>query len=188
MVSYLPRKNRPGVPPAVEPARPAPPPARPPGTGSSVSLGTASLILGLLGLGPVALALGVVALRRRQPGRGRALAGVVLGAAGTLGLLLLLFLPRSAPVLDDELIPGHTLSWVRLVAESCDQYETRADRLNEALGSLIEQEITPIYGIIAGIRLDLELVEHITDEEELAELQDDILDRLRQCREFLARQ
>ncbi|GIG37092.1 DUF4190 domain-containing protein [Cellulomonas pakistanensis] len=51
----------------------------------------ASLVTGVLGLGPVALVLGLVGLRRTRPGapgrrggRGFAVAGVALGAAGTL--------------------------------------------------------------------------------------------------------
>lgn len=51
----------------------------------------AALVAGVLGTGPVALALGLVGLRRTRPGapvprrgRGLAVAGVVLGALGTL--------------------------------------------------------------------------------------------------------
>ncbi len=50
-----------------------------------------SLVTGLLALGPVALVLGVVALRRTASrhtrGRGIAIAGVVLGVVGTVALL-----------------------------------------------------------------------------------------------------
>lgn len=52
-------------------------------------LAVAALVTGVLALGPVAVALGVVALRRvrrlGRRGRGLALAGTALGALGTLG-------------------------------------------------------------------------------------------------------
>ncbi|MFI2754058.1 DUF4190 domain-containing protein [Cellulomonas sp. P22] len=54
-------------------------------------MAVAALITGLLLLGPVALALGLVALRRTRRrgtrGRGLAVAGLVLGGLGTLGLV-----------------------------------------------------------------------------------------------------
>lgn len=88
----------------------------------------AALVTGLLGLGPVAVALGVVALARtrRRGTRGRALAvtGVVLGAVGTvvIGVVVVLALaaltatrplgevsePQTAHV--QQLRPGHCLS------------------------------------------------------------------------------
>ena len=51
-----------------------------------------SLVTGILGLGPVALALAVVAFRRlasrHTRGRGIAIAGAVLGVVGTVGLVV----------------------------------------------------------------------------------------------------
>lgn len=69
---------------------PAAPPSAPRGTDG---VAIAALVASLLALGPVAIVLGVVALRRTRrsgtPGRGLAVAGVVIGSLGTVVLLVL---------------------------------------------------------------------------------------------------
>ena len=69
---------------------PAAPPSAPRGTDG---VAIAALVASLLALGPVAIVLGVVALRRTRrsgaPGRGLAVAGIMIGSLGTVVLLVL---------------------------------------------------------------------------------------------------
>lgn len=90
----------------------------------------AALVAGVLGTGPVALALGLVGLRRTRPGarvprrgRGLAVAGVVLGALGTLAWVPLIAVlvgsalaSRALPPDVAEPVDAHA---VQLVPGSC---------------------------------------------------------------------
>ncbi len=87
----------------------------------------ASLVTGVLGLGPVALGLGIAGLRRTRPGRlggrGFAVAGVVLGAVGTLAwlavvalVLTVLAATRQLPADVAEPTDAHA---VQLVTGNC---------------------------------------------------------------------
>ncbi len=69
-----------------------------------MGLSITSMVLGIAGIGLPALICGIVALKSRRPGRGMAIAGVVLGALSTVALAvvllstsLLLFTRKGAP-------------------------------------------------------------------------------------------
>ncbi|QAY64902.1 DUF4190 domain-containing protein [Xylanimonas allomyrinae] len=90
-----------------DPWRSAPggnPPARRPTDGWSV----ASLVTGLLGLGPVAAVLGFVGVRRTRDalrrGRGMAVTGIVLGLVGTIVGIVFVALATTQPSAE----PGYT--------------------------------------------------------------------------------
>lgn len=150
-------------------------------------LSTASLILGIIGLGIPAIITGAIALKQHRPGSRRALTGVVLGGIGTVVLLLVLLLGgKGEQALGRPLIPGHTAGWARTVAAHCDRLEKQADRTGRMLGVLGAQEIKPVYVALDGIRFDLDDLDSFEDQEELHELRDDIIDRLERAEKFLA--
>ena len=149
-------------------------------------LSTASLVLGIIGLGIPAVITGIIALRQHRPGSRRALAGVILGAIGTVVLLVLVFGGKGEQPLDRPLTPGHTAGWSRTVTAYCDRLEAQADRAGRTLGVLGAQEIKPVYTALDGIRFDLENIDSIDDPEELHELRDDIIARLDRAEQFLA--
>jgi hypothetical protein len=150
-------------------------------------LSTASLVLGIIGLGIPAIITGAIALGQHRPGGRRALTGVILGGIGTIVLLLvLIFGGKGEQPLDRPLIPGHTASWARTVAAHCDRLEAQADRTSRVLGVLGAQEIKPVYVAFDGIRFDIEHLDSFEDQEELHELRDDIIARLQRAEKFLA--
>ncbi len=153
---------------------------------SDRKLSTASLVLGIIGLGIPAIITGAIALTQHRPGSRRALTGVILGGIGTVVLLVLAFGGKGEQPLDSPLIPGHTAGWARTVAAHCNRLEAQADRTGRILGVLGAQEIKPIYVALDGIRFDLDDLDSFEDQEELHELRDDIIARLERAEKFLA--
>ncbi|WP_157882130.1 DUF4190 domain-containing protein [Streptomyces rubellomurinus] len=104
------------------PAAPSPAPTN--------GLAVAALVTGLVLAAPVALVLGIVALtqikRRREHGFGMAVAGVVLGAVGTVVMSLVLGAGDFSPRHDDDLArsgggkaPAGAVHWSELKAGDC---------------------------------------------------------------------
>lgn len=96
----------PGATPGGFPGQPAPSPyygAPAPAGTDGVSI--AALVTGIVGLGPVALILGIIGVRRTsktgQGGKGMAIAGIVLGALTTIGWTILLLLLTIFATNDD---------------------------------------------------------------------------------------
>ena len=68
--------------------------AKPPTKGKGLSI--ASMVLGICGVGLLALIFGIIALAQRRAGRGMATAGVVLGSIPTFLVLIALFFVLGA--------------------------------------------------------------------------------------------
>ncbi|MCZ2263682.1 septum formation family protein [Isoptericola sp. QY 916] len=123
----------------------APSPYGQPAPGTD-GLSIAALITGILGISPVALGLGIAGMRRTrrtgQSGRGLAIAGVVLGALGILGWLLVVGLVVLAAT-NDEFQEGFSQGFE----------ESYADRTgaNLNLGDCFElpADATDLTGIVA---------------------------------------
>ncbi|MFD6136246.1 DUF4190 domain-containing protein [Isoptericola sp. NPDC056618] len=123
----------------------APSPYGQPAPGTD-GLSIAALITGILGISPVALGLGIAGMRRArrtgQSGRGLAIAGVVLGALGILGWLLVVGLVVLAAT-NDEFQEGFSQGFE----------ESYADRTgaNLNLGDCFElpDDATDLTGVVA---------------------------------------
>ncbi|WP_316526504.1 DUF4190 domain-containing protein [Kitasatospora brasiliensis] len=159
---------QPGFHPA-NPYAPAPgqaplPPFAAPGPAPTNGLAVGSLVTGLLLVAPVALVLGIVALtqinRRKQRGSGMAVAGVALGAAGTLLLAVLLgaadFSPARASGFGRPMkAPAGSVAWSDLRAGDCydsPHSESAAGKDSSLASTWVQRRACtePHHGEVAG--------------------------------------
>jgi hypothetical protein len=160
---------------------PAAPRARP---GQTQRLAIVSAVTGLLGLGPIAIALGWLAIHRRLPGRQFAWAGVGLGSAATLAAIVLLVssLGRGDPLARMAVTPDNLNRFSSLVTERCDRIEEQAAALRRRLGPDGASEVAACYALINSIREDLFDMVVLEDPAELAEAKDEVMDKLDRAR------
>lgn len=159
-----------------------------PGTGSaikSIGISTASLILGLLGTGPLALVVGWLALRRHAPNPGQAKAGLVLGIAGTVILAAIVTARLAAgDPLRRPLTPERVPEFVAGISERAGKIEARADQLMEKLGPGAEGELADVFSALRTID-DLVAELDSTPPEMLDTIRDYIFEELDRARSAL---
>lgn len=159
-----------------------------PGTGSaikSIGISTASLILGLLGTGPLALIVGWLALRRHAPNPGQAKAGLALGIAGTVVLAAIVTARLAAgDPLRRPLTPERVPEFVAGISERAGKIEARADRLLEKLGPGAEGELAEVFSALRTID-DLVAELDSTPPEMLDTIRDYIFEELDRARSAL---
>ncbi len=151
----------------------------------AIGISTASLILGLLGTGPVAAVVGWLALRRRAANRGQAIAGAVLGIAGTLVMVIVIILRLTAgDPLRRPLTPETVPAFVEGITARAEEVEARADELRDRLGPGGEGELADAY---SALRTLDELVEELdsTPPEMLDTIRDYIFEELDRARSAL---
>jgi len=147
-----------------------------------------SALLGLLGLGPVAVVLGWLAIRRNLPGREFAYAGMALGAFGTVlvTVLIVTSLGRGDPLQRMTVTPDNLPQFTRAVETRCERLEEEADALRARLGPGGESEVASVYAIINSINEDLFDMVELDASDELASMRNEVLEKLGRARRELA--
>jgi hypothetical protein len=169
-----------------------PPFPRPNGRLEGPGMSTASLVMGIVGLGIPAIVTGVIALKKHKSGRGKALAGIVFGCIGTvvLAAVLAASLSRKDP-LRLPLTAETTPAFVEAASARVDRLDERVAESVSKLGPGGGQEMAPVYAILGAIRQDLaemdslSALDSLEDETLLDTLRGDVLDRLGQARDLL---
>lgn len=150
-------------------------------------LATLGLILGILGLGPLALILGIAAWRRETAKRKQALAAIILGSAVTLLLLLAVAgVFRRGDELRRPLTPDRIPTWVEAAYGRLDELDRLAADYRERNGEGSGDELAPVYSAVQVSRSQVEELDGIEDEEELVRQQNEILDRIEEAKRYLA--
>jgi hypothetical protein len=158
-----------------------------PGSGPGASLATISLVLGILGLGPLALLTGIIALRREPAHRGRARAGIILGIITCAAVAAFLVVratggdPLRRPITSEQVETFVAAAYNRL-----DKLESHAADVSDRIGPGAESELSPAYGAIEWVKNQLESLDEISDEEELNTAKDEILDRIQEADNYLS--
>jgi len=154
---------------------------------SRQGLGIASLVLGLLGLGLPAIAVGVYVVRKQLPGRFKALTGILLGSVSTLVLVVFLIglVSRGCSPLHQHLTPATVERFAAAVMPRVDQLERRTDNLRQRLGPGAADELAQVYILLNTIRQDLDEMRVSLDEVEINETRDDVLAKLEQVKSLL---
>ncbi|MBN2538002.1 zinc-ribbon domain-containing protein [candidate division WOR-3 bacterium] len=170
--------------PAIRPPAPGTTAIEAPGKGLAI----ASALTGLVGLGPLAIALGWLAIRRRSPGREFAIAGLALGSLGTIILIVLALssLGRGDPLARMTVTPDNLGDFARAVTARCERIEEDADALRRRLGPGGEAEVTTCYAMINSIREDLFEMVELDDPDDLAEMKEQVMDKLHRARASIA--
>jgi predicted nucleic acid-binding Zn ribbon protein len=156
-------------------------------TKPGLHLATLSLILALLGLGPLALILGITAWRREYEKRKQALAAIIIGAAVTLLLLLLVAGAfRRGDPLRRPLTLDRVPAWVEAASVRLDELDSLAADYRARNGEGSGDELAPVYSTIQFGRDEVEALGTVEDQEELAGRQHEILDRIEEAKRYLA--
>jgi hypothetical protein len=153
----------------------------------AIGISTVSLILGLLGTGPVAAIVGWMALRRRAAGRGQAVAGLVLGLAATVVMTVLVIAKLTAgDPLRRPLTPENVPSFIDGVSERANAVQAKADELREKIGPGGESELADVYSALRSMD---ELIAELDSAppERLDTLRDYILEELENARAAVKR-
>ncbi|MFO7650639.1 MAG: hypothetical protein R6X13_04775 [bacterium] len=118
----------------------------------AIGISSASLILGLLGTGPVAMVVGWLALRRRAPNPGQAKAGLVLGIAGTIAFAVLIIVRLTAgDPLRRPLTPENVPAFVEGITARADEVEFKLDGIRDRLGPGGEGELAESYSALRSL-------------------------------------
>ncbi|MEO0081711.1 MAG: DUF4190 domain-containing protein [candidate division WOR-3 bacterium] len=153
-------------------------------------LAIASLVLGVIGLGIPAIILGMLVLVRKKPGQSLALAGVLVGALGTIALVAVISSAaatrRAQQALEKEEIEMAEVSvYTAAVNRQLAQLEIEAQKLEASLGELGEEHVNPVFAHIDEIRADLYELQQAEDDESVNEIRSRIRTRLAQVRATL---
>jgi hypothetical protein len=146
-------------------------------------LATLSLLLGVFGLGPLALIAGLVAWRRDQLSRRRSLAGIVLGCIGTVAPMTLLAanLHRRDP-LTEPLSRDRTAVFVDAAFSRIERVEAQVQVAEDRLGLGASEDMLPIHARLDRARAMLEELDAVESSESLGLLRSAILAELDSAR------
>jgi hypothetical protein len=144
-------------------------------------------VLAVVGLGIPAMVVAAVALGRRKPGRRMALAGVVLGAVGTVVAVLVIShaaaAGRARQALEKEQISLKEVSvYVNAVSRQVGRLESEANKLKASLGELDEGQVRAAFALLDSMKTDLEDIQRTTDEAEANEIRARIRSELAEVR------
>lgn len=168
--------------------RDVPPPIPPPVVQPPARLGlaTISLILSIFGLGIPAIIVGIMAWRRDPLAHKRALAGIIVGALGTVALAagLVLAMPKGDP-LHRHIRPDQVGWFTDAAYGRINQIEEDARLLGEHLGPGADAELGPVYGRLHSVRGRLDNLGDISDEESLNVVREALVAEIDSARAYL---
>jgi hypothetical protein len=150
---------------------------------AGLSLATVSLVLGIFGIGLPALVFGVFALRKEPAHRKKALAGTILGAVGTLALVIVLVaaLNRGDPLRRRITVEGVD-NFSLLALDRVDDIQSQALKLQDRLGPGGADDLSPVYALLARVRTRVDNLDSISDEESLNVEREGIVSQLDSAR------